>query len=261
MSDILIHKPIPDIKWPHRIVDNFFSEDELNWIRKSFNFGYKDLRKRHPEYFSNGKLKTYEEIKHSGPNENMLTTGFSSYVPFWSTERVSEAIDDVWREALEIYSYEKDKNIKRKDFFTYLELNIYPAGLTYNPHLDVSYKSFTGVVYIGKEGDGTTLICGDQQMQVKWQDNRSVLFMNVDNKRRLEKDRKDELNSWHRYENKRNDVRYAINFNMVHMDDVGGLLNAFILRDKKIFNPWKPGKRVANRKMPLFGPIHVNWKP
>ena len=57
---------------------------------------------------------------------------------------------------------------------------------------------------VGKEGDGTTLICGDKQMQVKWQDNRSVLFMNVDNERRLKKDRKDELNSWHRYDNKRN---------------------------------------------------------
>tara|TARA_R100000458_G_scaffold56386_1_gene61242 strand:+ start:1438 stop:2229 length:792 start_codon:yes stop_codon:yes gene_type:complete len=257
MSDVIIHKPVPDIKWPHRIVDNFFSEKELNWIRKSFNKGYRDLEKRFPKCFENGKMKPYDEIKHMVEDKDVLLTGFSAYVPFWSTERVSEAIDDVWKEAIEIYPYKKDKNIKRKDFFSYLELNIYPVGLTYNRHLDVNYKSFTGVVYIGKEGDGTTLICGEREIDVHWQDNRSVLFMNVDEERRDKRDYDDKLSSWHRYANKGNDVRFAINFNMTHMDDVGSLIGNFLHRDKKIFSPFEK----EQREVPKFGPILVSWAP
>ena len=109
---IVVHKTIPDIKWPHRIVDNFFDD---------------------------------YEIKHSY-SEDLLLTGFSAYVVFFPTGRVSEPIDDIWRESVKLYPYKKNKNPKRKDFFSYLELNIYPPGLKYGRHLDVSYTSFTGVI-------------------------------------------------------------------------------------------------------------------
>ena len=254
--DIVVHKTIPDIKWPHRIVDNFFDDYDLAWVKESFELGYKDLQNRFPDYFVDGKLKQYEEIKHSY-NEDLLLTGFSAYVAFFPTGRVSTPIDDIWRESVKLYPYKKNKSPERKDFFSYLELNIYPPGLKYGRHLDVSYKSFTGVIYIGETGQGTTLMSGDKTMQVQWKDNRSVLFMNCDDDRRLKRDETDELSSWHRYENKSDDFRYAVNFNMAHPQDMASMMSLFNHRDKTLFHP----KKVSRTEKPTFGPILVNYKP
>jgi len=254
--DLKVHKTIPDIKWPHRIVDNFFSEKELSWVNKAFKYGLQDLQKRHPNFFSNGTLKEYEELKHL-IRKDRLVTGFSAYVPFWNTERIADVIDDVWKEATEIYPYQKNQSIRRKDYFSFLELNIYPVGMSYSPHMDVDYKAFTGVVYIGEEGDGTTLICSPNRVDVTWKNNRGVLFMNCDKERRVKKDRKDELSTWHNYANKTDELRFAVNFNMTHPDNVGNLLTLMHFRDKDLFYPTK----VMKKYMPKFGPIEVNYLP
>jgi len=251
--DLLVHKTISDIKWPHRIVDNFFDEPDLAWIKKSYKAGYKDLQKRFPQCFVDGKLRHYDEIKNFQNKKDLLLTGFSAYVAFFPTGRVAKPIDDIWRECVKLYPYKQNKHPERKDFFSCLELNIYPPGLVYGRHMDVSYKSFTGVIYIGEKGQGTTLISGGRQMQVKWKENRSVLFMNNDEDRREKKDLTDELSTWHTYENLGDDVRYAVNFNLVHPNDMSFMMRLFNHRDKTLFRP----EKIARTENPTFSPIIV----
>ena len=39
---------IPLISWPHRLVDNFFSKEDLSWIKKNMNKGHKQLKRDYP---------------------------------------------------------------------------------------------------------------------------------------------------------------------------------------------------------------------
>ena len=267
--DLKVHKIIPDIKWPHRIVDNFFTKEDLDWIRKSFDNGYRDIEKRYPNCFENGKMKSYQEIelgvdgltlngRAPGLIERkggrLILTGFSAYVPFWSTERIYKVIDDIWKEATEIYPYKEDKNIRRKDFFSYLEFNIYPAGMSYTPHMDVHYKSFSGVVYIGNKGTGTTLMCGDKSMNIVWKNNRSVMFMNCDEERRNKRDLNDKLSTWHNYSNNTDEPRFTVNFNMTHPNKMVDLLSIISQRDANLFQ----SSKVTKEDMPTFGPIIIH---
>jgi len=257
MKPVVVHKPIPDIKWPHRVVDNFFDEIDLPWIKEAFEVGYEDIQRKFPDCFSDGKLRNYEEIKDKSGNKNLLLTGFSAYVAFFPTGRVSATIDEIWKESVKLYPYRKNKSPDRKDFFSCIELNIYPPNLQYGRHMDVFYKSFTGVIYIGEKGEGTTLISGDRQVDVTWKDNRGLLFMNVDEGRRLKKDLNDELSTWHSYENNSDDVRYAVNFNMTHPSDMPSVMSLFNHRDKTLFEP----KKISRVDYPSFGPILVNHRP
>ena len=100
-----------------------------------------------------------------------------------------EVIDDVWKEGLEnLYFCIRNNDIRRKDYFCFLEMNIYPK-LNYGWHVDIDYKAFTGVAYIGETGTGTTLKSGDNELDVNWKHNRGLLFMNCDKERRNEKRR------------------------------------------------------------------------
>ena len=228
------------IKWPHRIVDNFFSKDELSWVRGALEKGLSDIKKEHPYYFdSNGLMLSDRELIKAGRKQgvlrpNLTTNGFSCFVPFWNTERYIDVIDDLWLEALNIYDYERNYNSKRKDYFCFLELNIYPPGLEYNWHTDVNYKSLTGGCYIGKEGNGTTLKSGGNEVDVVWRNNRGIFFPNCDRNHREQDPGKnlDGYSSHHRYSNKSGKPRFAVNFNMTHPDNVWQIMSKMISKDK-----------------------------
>ena len=99
-------KSSPLISWPHRIINNFFSEKELKWVEGYFEYGLKELRKKYwPLFDKDGNmlpgLKLQEEAhKHRIITPNTATNGFSVFVPFWSTERYIEVIDDIWKETV-----------------------------------------------------------------------------------------------------------------------------------------------------------------
>ncbi len=264
--DLKVHKTIPDIKWPHRIVDNFFSEEELSWVQSTFEKGYKNLQKDYPQYFKDGKLLPYGEIRklygtHKNDRGNqIIVNGFSAFIPFWDSGRLADVIDDVWKEGLDTYTFDKNQNIKRKDYFTFLELNIYPAGLTYSYHMDSAYKAFTGVAYIGETGTGTTLKSGNREVKLNWKHNRGLLFMNCDGERRIKKDVNDELSTWHKYKNDTDEVRYAVNFNMTHMKDIHMTLSHILYRDRHAFE-YKKVQNISPRESVKFYPIQVALKP
>tara|TARA_B100002019_G_C21138992_1_gene532172 strand:+ start:51 stop:866 length:816 start_codon:yes stop_codon:yes gene_type:complete len=259
MSEIIVHKKNNTlIKWPHRVVDNFFSEEELSWVRNTFEDGLKDLQKRYPKFFKNGKMLPYDDIaiafeKYHGGMPGKIINGFSCFIPFWDSGRIANPVNQVWREAIDLYEHKNNHNIKRKDYFTFLELNIYPAGLDYGWHMDTEYKSFTGVVYIGDEGQGTILKSGENQVTIKWKDNRGLLFMNCDKDRRMKKDEHDELSTWHKYSNTTDEIRYAVNFNMTHPHAVSMILSHIINRDRSAFLDSK----IRDRKPIRFEPIQV----
>tara|TARA_B100000424_G_C22821032_1_gene439198 strand:- start:46 stop:834 length:789 start_codon:yes stop_codon:yes gene_type:complete len=250
---------IPLISWPHRLVDNFFSEKDLSWIKKTMEKGYEQIKRDYSYCFENDKMlggqdinRVSKELGHS--TENQFTHGFSCFVPFWSTERVADIIDDVWQENIKIYNHKRNNNFKRKDYFTFLELNIYPPKMYYSWHMDTSYKSFTAVVYIGNEGTGTTLKSAGNEVTLTWKDNRSILFMNADLKTRNERDFKNKYSTFHRYGNPTDEVRYAVNFNMTHIDSVADVLKLLQSKDSDILNY----RNVVKRNRTKFQPIIVN---
>ena len=64
-------KSSPLISWPHRIINNFFSEKELQWVEGYFEYGLKELRKKYwPLFDKDGNmlpgLKLQEEAQKDG---------------------------------------------------------------------------------------------------------------------------------------------------------------------------------------------------
>ena len=164
---------IPLISWPHRLVDNFFSKEDLSWIKKTMNTGHTQLKRDYPYYFKDDKMLSGQDINRVSKElgystETQFTHGFSCFIPFWSTERVADIIDDVWQEGTKRYKHKRNNNSLRKDYFSFLELNIYPPQMYYSWHMDTAYKSFTAVVYIGNEGTGTTLKSAGNEVTLTW---------------------------------------------------------------------------------------------
>jgi len=265
----LIVKPSsPLIKWPHRVMDNFFTEDELTWIERQFAYGLKEVKKKYwPLFDENGNMLPDNILSSKAREHRMLTpttatNGFSCFVPFWSTERYIEVINDIWEEASEVYPWQRNNDIRRKDYFCFLELNMYPPGLNYNWHCDINYKSFTGVVYIGEHGDGTILKSGSNELGVNWKHNRGLFFMNCDKNRRNEFKNGDVLTSVHRYINTTNKVRYAVNFNLTHIDNIGQLIDKGVICDESLktihhvqAKPPSAGMDSKKRHLQKFKPI------
>lgn len=225
-------------------MDNFFSKDDLAWVEGAMEYGLSNIKKDYPYFFdTNGIVVSGNKLLNIGCergmfNGNFSTNGFSCFVPFWNTERYIDVIYDLWEEALDIYDYKRNNNIKRKDFFSFLELNIYPPGLEYHWHTDVDYKSFSGVCYIGEEGNGTTLKSGSNEIDVVWKHNRGIFFVNCDEKRRALNIGKDVYTSHHKYVNKTNKPRFAVNFNMIHPDNIGQTMSKMHSRKfEKLFHP------------------------
>ena len=262
---------IPDIKWPHRLVDNFFSENDLKWIKGYFEYGLQRLEDKYSMLFENGKMiesdaVTETLISHGILGENYTTNGFSVYVPFWDTTRVVDVIDDLWTEGYYAYDFVNDRNPRRKDLFSYLELNIYPPKLDYSWHTDANYKTLTGVVYVGDTGDGTTLRSGNKCITINWKDNRALMFMNCDEERRgktraqykrIEESKNDPLIPLHRYDNFTDEIRYAVNFNMTHPKWAFNVLSVFNQRTQYLkgggfFEDWKS---VRDKSYRPFSPI------
>lgn len=261
MSDIRVH-PTDNklIAWPHRVIDNFFSEEELSWINGQFEYGLKHLKKHYWPLFDNaGQMLEAKELLKKAHEHKILypttaTNGFSLFVPFWSTERYIEVIDELWKESSKIYPWERNNDIRRKDYFCFLELNIYPPKLNYNWHVDINYKTFTGVIYIGKEGDGTTLKSGSNELDVVWKDNRGLMFMNCDKERRAARLKGDKYTSVHRYKNSTPNTRFAINMNIVHTDNIGQIIKNGVLDADLLQFHWK----TKNRPFRKFKPIVLN---
>tara|TARA_B100001094_G_scaffold198754_1_gene192827 strand:+ start:1156 stop:2025 length:870 start_codon:yes stop_codon:yes gene_type:complete len=277
MSDIRVH-PIDNkhIAWPHRVVDNFFSEKELQWVEGYFEYGLKELRKKYwPLFDKDGNmlpsLKLQEEAhKHRIITPSTATNGFSVFVPFWSTERYIEVIDDIWKEASKIYPWERNNDIRRKDYFCFLELNIYPPQLDYNYHVDIKYKTLTSVVYIGKDGDGTTLKSNRNELDVVWKHNRGLVFMNCDKERRQivkeiryagRLDDADKYTSLHKYQNKTDNVRFAVNMNVVHINNIGSMLSKGVLDKKSLNFRTSSIGEILERPFRKFEPILLRYEP
>ena len=96
-----------------------------------------------------------------------------------------------------------------RDYLVSFELCVISPHYSYKWHCDVDRKGFTGVVYWGKDGDGTVLKSGETCMQVNWKHNRGLWFSNHHPKM----DTKDPLRPWHMYKNTRNKPRYTVNIN------------------------------------------------
>jgi len=269
-------KSSPLISWPHRIINNFFSEKELQWVEGYFEYGLKELRKKYwPLFDKDGNmlpgLKLQEEAhKHRIITPNTATNGFSVFVPFWSTERYIEVIDDIWKEASKIYPWERNNDIRRKDYFCFLELNIYPPQLDYNFHVDITYKTFTGVVYIGKGGNGTTLKSSRNELDVVWKHNRGLLFMNCDKKRRQEvtemrfDGRLDDAGKYtplHKYQNNTDNVRFAVNMNVVHINNIGGMIKKGVLSKESLNFQTNSSGEILERPYRKFEPILLRYEP
>ena len=277
--NIQVQKGHPLIEWPHRIVDNFFSQEELSWIEGQFEYGLKELRKKYwPLFDKDGNMLPGPELQDEAHKHRILTprtatNGFSLFVPFWSTERYIEVIDDIWREASELYPWQRNNDIRRKDYFCFLEMNIYPPKLNYGWHVDIDYKAFTGVIYIGENGQGTTLKSHRNELDVKWKNNRGLFFMNCDKKRRMivkenrldnKLDECDKYTTLHKYQNHSNNVRYAINMNLVHIDNIGQMINKGVLSDslltyEKVTKTNKQAKLI--RRYNKFHPILLGFEP
>tara|TARA_Y100000592_G_scaffold51359_1_gene81219 strand:+ start:970 stop:1830 length:861 start_codon:yes stop_codon:yes gene_type:complete len=267
------------IAWPHRIVDNFFSTKELSWLEGQFEYGLKELKKKYwPLFDEDENMLGGDELQEQAHKHRIITpttatNGFSCFVPFWSTERYIEVIDDIWREASKLYKWNRNNDIRRKDYFSFLELNIYPPHLNYGWHVDIDYKTFTGVIYIGETGDGTTLKSSRNELDVIWKHNRGLFFMNCDKERRMIVKQKrqdglldecDKYTSLHRYQNKGDDVRYAVNMNIVHIDNIGQMINKGIIGPDTIDFSHKtrnPNEYFLDRTYKKFNPILLGFEP
>ena len=56
MSKPVVLKDIPLISWPHRLVDNFFSEKDLSWVKKTMEKGYEQIKRDYSYCFENDKM-------------------------------------------------------------------------------------------------------------------------------------------------------------------------------------------------------------
>jgi len=245
----------------------------MSWLEGQFQYGLDELRKKYWPLFdkdgnmlSGAKLQD-EAHKHRIITPTTATNGFSLFVPFWSTERYIKVIDDIWKEASEIYPWSRNNDIRRKDYFCFLELNIYPPKLNYGWHVDIDYKTFTGVIYIGDKGQGTTLKSNRNELDVVWKHNRGLFFMNCDKERRTNVRQKraenklddcDKYTSIHKYQNLGDDVRYAVNMNIVHIDNIGQIIGKGIL-DSKALNVKRKGTKLE-RPYRKFQPILLSFE-
>ena len=263
------------ISWPHRIIDNFFSEKELQWVEGQFEYGLKELRKKYwPCFNKDGNMYEIDKLqseshKHRILTPNTATNGFSLFVPFWDTERYIEVIDDIWKESLELYPWERNNDIRRRDYFCFLELNMYPPKVEYNWHVDINYKTFTGVIYIGETGNGTTLKSGSNEIDIVWKHNRGLMFMNCDKERRRKVkglryngrlDKADKYTTLHRYSNKSDNIRYAVNMNIVHINNIAGMVNKGVI-GKESLNFVSEAGVIIERPFRKFEPILLRFEP
>ena len=234
-------KPLKNIKWTHRIIDGFFDHQQLYQIDDIFQYGFQSLEEW--RMYHDGKLKDVKDWKSV---DGKQFTGFTAFVPFTGTDRWSEHIH--W-----VIANSQDRgwdDLKRQDYFAFMELNIVGPGHEYMWHIDAEHKAFSITVYIGENGDGTTLRSGENIEQVKWKHNRALMFCSsstdVDGNPTT-RPMEDELMTWHKYQNTTNELRCTVNINLMKPEYTYQYFQSFERLEN--FNEWtKP------RSSEMWGP-------
>jgi hypothetical protein len=181
---VVANDVIDNVKWAHTLTDNTFSREQSDLI--------------------DGYFKT---------SKNKLTgIHWSAPVFCLDTSRWAGVVDAL---------FERNKDLKllygnQRDFFVIFELVVTPPGFEYKWHRDVSRKAVTGVVYWGKEGEGTILKTTTGESQVKWKHNRALWFGNTRDDLAVN----DPLSPWHRFENNSSKLRFSVNINFTPQQEI-----------------------------------------
>lgn len=154
----------------------------------------------------------------------MTNDGLYKFVDCWSGGFVNaKTIDGApTKKSISIYM---DKNLTKlirqdvvrhledilpNDYYNICDLVRCDPGYVYSPHRDHKDKLISIVVYLDPEdGDGTVLRTNNQDVVVKWRQNRAVVFENAKHG-----------NHW--YRNTTNKYRYSLN---IYITKEPGLFN------------------------------------
>tara|TARA_R100000152_G_C6773325_1_gene200585 strand:+ start:935 stop:1720 length:786 start_codon:yes stop_codon:yes gene_type:complete len=202
-------KPLKKIKWTHRIIDGFFDHRQLYVIDELFQYGFQSLEDW--RLYSDGKLKPVKDWK--SPDGKQFT-GFAAFIPFTGTERWAEHIQYVIANSPD----RGWEDLKRQDYFSFMELNIVGPGHEYIWHIDAEHKAVSITTYIGERGDGTILRSGYNEEQVEWKHNRGLIFCSSSTNsdgNPTDRPMDDELMTWHKFRNTTSDLRCTVNINFM----------------------------------------------
>ena len=192
MKLVVANDVIKDVKWAHTLTDNTFNKEQCKLI---------------DEYFKALSIKTVqEEIK------TKAATQWTGHIFCLDSSRWAGVIDDL---------FERNKDLKllygsQRDFFIVYELVATAPGFIYKWHRDVSRKAVSGVVYWGKEGEGTIMRTANGESQVKWEHNRALWFGNTRDDLAVN----DPLSPWHRFENNSSELRFTVNINFTPQNEM-----------------------------------------
>jgi len=204
-----ILKPLEGIKWTHRIIDDFFDHQQMYRLDDYFQAGYKIIS----EYGfmdNEGNVKDASEWR----LKDNKVVGFTCHIPFTPTRKWSEH----FRWTIANSDDRALKDLERQDYFSYMEINMIPPSYTYMWHIDAEHKFLSATVYIGNDGNGTTLRSGENVNQVEWKHNRALMFcsssMDKDGNP-MTREWNDELVTWHKYDNLTKGIRTTVNINFM----------------------------------------------
>ena len=215
---IIKENGIKNIEWPHAITEDTISGDLYKEIEDAFNS------------WEPGD-KVSDEI-----------VGYSALIFFPDVSKWNGVVNSIWNQTQDSPSY----NRNAKDYLVVLELSIQRPGKSYEYHIDVDRKQFTGVCYWQGE-NGTVLKSGNNEIEIKFKHNRCLWFSNV-RPEMWGEDVQNMINPimpWHRYYNNSKDYRYTVNINYTPQKEVV----KFLTEKQKQFNYY-----MSNKK-PLWVPM------
>jgi len=141
--------------WLHGIVDDFISKDSINYFHESWNHS-------NPNPYSNPIITESSFIKELTEEiGERFTLAFNNFYHQLNVGGIGDETP---------YCMESPKcKLIVHDPFSELQRDI---------HLDSNDKAFSGVLYLSKEGTGTSLYYpnGKRHSQVEWKPNRALLF-------------------------------------------------------------------------------------
>ena len=195
-----------------KVIDNFLSSEDLKKLQKT------DLKK--PD---NKKMSVYvKKIENDHASGSGMSDETAKHLHRSYHSIAVNILNELYPEKTKLYEYS--------------EFGITETGSNYEfpIHNDTPNKLLSGVIYLApKQGEGTHFYNdknGNGKKTIEWNINRAVFFS------------RHEHYSWHSFDNKSEEVRRVLIYNLM-TNDIKGVckienVNYFVSRIKHLINPY-----------------------